>query len=95
MFSFKGLWLVVVVSPVATHGVEYLFATVVLMAILQIIFGLLKLGNFVRIVLESVIYGFDRFNSVSGFLAVEDYQSISGSTEWYLGSIRSSNWIWS
>jgi sulfate permease, SulP family len=53
-----GALAVVMVTLVHQHGIEYLFATVVLMGIFQIIFGLLKLGKFIRLVPEPVIYGF-------------------------------------
>ncbi|WP_197479143.1 SulP family inorganic anion transporter, partial [Oleiphilus sp. HI0132] len=43
-----GALAVVMVSLVAQHGVEYLFATVVLMGIIQIAAGMLKLGKFIR-----------------------------------------------
>jgi len=38
-----GSLAVVMVALVVTHGVEYLFAAVVLMGVLQVAFGLLKL----------------------------------------------------
>ena len=47
-----GALAVVMVSLVAEHGVEYLFIAVVLMGFIQISAGLLKLGKFIRIVLE-------------------------------------------
>lgn len=53
-----GALAVVMVSLVTTHGVEYLFATVVLMGAIQILFGLFKLGKYIRLVPEPVIYGF-------------------------------------
>jgi SulP family sulfate permease len=53
-----GALAVVIVSLVQAHGVEYLFATVVLMGIIQILFGAFKLGKFIRLVPEPVIYGF-------------------------------------
>lgn len=53
-----GALAVVMVSLVSSHGVEYLFAAVVLMGMLQILFGVLKLGKFIRLVPEPVIYGF-------------------------------------
>lgn len=53
-----GALAVVMVSLVSTHGVEYLFAAVVLMGLLQIAFGLFKLGKFIRLVPEPVIFGF-------------------------------------
>ena len=40
-----GALAVVMVALVAQHGVEYLFATVVLMGIIQILAGIFKLGN--------------------------------------------------
>lgn len=64
-----GALAVVMVSLVTKHGVEYLFATVVLMGILQIIFGFLKLGKFIRLVPEPVIYGFVNGLAIVIFLA--------------------------
>lgn len=53
-----GALAVVMVTLVKTHGIEYLFATVVLMGIIQITMGVLKLGKFIRLVPQPVIYGF-------------------------------------
>jgi SulP family sulfate permease len=53
-----GSTAVVMVALVVQHGVEYLFATVVLMGILQIAFGLLRLGKFIRMVPHPVMLGF-------------------------------------
>ncbi len=53
-----GALAVVMVSLVASHGAEYLFAAVVLMGILQIAAGLLKLGKFIRLVPHPVMLGF-------------------------------------
>lgn len=53
-----GALAVVMVALVNDHGVEYLFATVVLMGLLQVMVGLLKLGKFIRLVPQPVIYGF-------------------------------------
>lgn len=49
---------IVVTALVLQHGIEYLFAAVVLMGIIQIIIGVLKLGKFIRLVPEPVVYGF-------------------------------------
>ncbi len=49
---------IVMVSLVATYGIEYLFATLVLMWALQIWFWLLKFGKFVRLIPHSVMLGF-------------------------------------
>jgi len=53
-----GAMAVVVVSLVATHGVEYLFPTVILCGLLQIAIGLFRLGKLIRMVPHSVMLGF-------------------------------------
>ena len=53
-----GALAVVMVALVMDHGAEYLFATVVLMGLLQLIAGLFKLGKFIRMVPEPVMLGF-------------------------------------
>ena len=53
-----GALAVVMVALVATHGVEYLFAAVVLMGVFQVIFGALKFGKFIRMVPHPVMLGF-------------------------------------
>ena len=53
-----GALAVVMVSLVSEHGVEYLFATVILMGALQITAGFLKLGKFIRLVPYPVMLGF-------------------------------------
>ena len=53
-----GALAVVMVSLVALHGVQYLFATVILMGLMQIIFGFLRWGRFIRLVPHSVMLGF-------------------------------------
>ena len=53
-----GALAVVIASLVATHGAEYLFATVVLMGALQILAGVLHLGKFIRLVPYPVMLGF-------------------------------------
>lgn len=64
-----GALAVVMVSLVVDHGVEYLFAAVVLMGILQFIMGILRLGKFIRLVPEPVIYGFVNGLAIVIFLA--------------------------
>lgn len=64
-----GALAVVMVALVVTHGVEYLFAAVVLMGVLQIAFGLLKLGKFIRMVPFPVMIGFVNGLAVVIFLA--------------------------
>ena len=53
-----GAIAVVIVALAKMHGVEYIFATVVLAGIIQMIAGFLKLGKFIRLVPQPVMYGF-------------------------------------
>jgi len=64
-----GALAVVMVSLVASHGVEYLFAAVVLMGIIQILAGFLRLGKFIRLVPHPVMLGFVNGLAIVIFLA--------------------------
>ena len=64
-----GALAVIMVSLVASHGVEYLFASVVLMGLLQLGAGFLKLGKFIRMVPHPVMLGFVNGLAVVIFLS--------------------------
>ena len=64
-----GALAVVMVALVAGHGIEYLFATVVLMGILQILAGIFRLGKFIRLVPHPVMMGFVNGLAIVIFLA--------------------------
>jgi SulP family sulfate permease len=64
-----GALAVVMVALVAQHGVEYLFATVVLMGLIQIIVGVLKWAKFIRLVPHPVMLGFVNGLAIVIFLA--------------------------
>ncbi|MEP4703227.1 MAG: SulP family inorganic anion transporter [Hyphomicrobiales bacterium] len=64
-----GALAVVMVSLVASHGVEYLFATVVLMGILQLLAGIFRLGKFIRLVPHPVMLGFVNGLAIVIFMA--------------------------
>lgn len=53
-----GSLAVVSVALVVTHGVEYLFACIILMGIIQFAFGAFKLGRLIKLVSPSVMTGF-------------------------------------
>lgn len=53
-----GAVAVVLVTLVKSHGVEYIFATVILAGIIQLAAGFLKLGKLIRLVPHPVIFGF-------------------------------------
>lgn len=64
-----GALAVVMVSLVTEHGIEYLFATVILMGVIQIFSGVFKLGKFIRIVPYPVMLGFVNGLAIVIFLA--------------------------
>ena len=53
-----GAVAVVIVSLAKSHGVEYVFAAVILAGIIQAVAGMLRLGKFMRLVPHPVIFGF-------------------------------------
>jgi SulP family sulfate permease len=53
-----GATVVVLIALMQTHGIEYVFAAVVLAGVIQIITGLFKLAKFIRLVPQPVMYGF-------------------------------------
>ncbi len=84
-----GALAVVMVSLVVQHGVEYLFAAVVLMGILQLFFGLMRWGKFIRMVPHPVMLGFVNGLAIVIFLAqMGQFQSVdpvTGASSWLAG----------
>jgi len=64
-----GAVAIVFASLVVSHGIEYLFAAVVLMGILQVLAGVFKLGKFVRLIPHPVMLGFVNGLAIVIFLA--------------------------
>lgn len=83
-----GATVVVLIALISSHGLEYLFATVVLAGVLQISVGLLKLGKFIRLIPSPVMYGFLNGLAIIIFMAqVQQFKIIDhGSTRWLEGS---------
>ncbi|NVK37865.1 MAG: SulP family inorganic anion transporter [Gammaproteobacteria bacterium] len=84
-----GAMAVVMVALVADHGVEYLFAAVVLCGLLQIMFGVLKLGKFIRLVPQPVMLGFVNGLAIVIFLSqLEQFKFIddAGMKAWLQGN---------
>jgi SulP family sulfate permease len=83
-----GALAVVMVSLVVDHGADYLFATVILMGILQLIAGALKLGKFIRMVPQSVMLGFvNGLAIVIGISQLSQFKTINslGELVWVSG----------
>ncbi|MGD8673172.1 MAG: SulP family inorganic anion transporter [Thiogranum sp.] len=83
-----GSMAVVMVALVAGHGVEYLFAAVVLAGLIQMGAGVLRLGKFIRIVPHPVMLGFVNGLAIVIFLAqLQHFQvtSADGVKHWLSG----------
>jgi SulP family sulfate permease len=81
-----GALAVVMVALVADHGVEYLFATVVLMGVLQISAGAMRLGKFIRMVPHPVMLGFVNGLAIVIFLAQLGQFGTPGEAGWLAGT---------
>lgn len=84
-----GATAVVMVSLVAVHGIQYLFAAVLLAGLLQILAGIFKLGKYIRIVPHPVMLGFVNGLAIVIFLAQLGQFKIldsAGASVWMQGS---------
>ena len=85
-----GALAVVMVALVAEHGVEYLFATVVLMGIIQLLAGIFRLGKFIRMVPHPVMLGFvNGLAIVIGLAQLEQFRvsTPDGGHAWMSGGV--------
>jgi SulP family sulfate permease len=80
-----GAMAVVMVALVSQHGVEYLFAAVLLAGIFQIFAGILHLGKFIRMVPHPVMLGFVNGLAIVIFLAqLQQFNGVTGSSLWIM-----------
>ncbi|MBZ0206634.1 MAG: SulP family inorganic anion transporter [Flavobacteriales bacterium] len=80
-----GAIAVVIVALAARHGVEYVFAAVVLAGMFQVLAGLLRLGKFIRLVPQPVMYGFVNGLAIVIFMAqMAQFKTVDGA--WMSGA---------
>jgi len=74
-----GAVAVVIASLALSHGPEYIFATVVLAGIIQIIAGVFRLGKLMRLVPHPVIFGFVNGLAIIIFMSqLDQFKDSSG-----------------
>ncbi|MRG48794.1 STAS domain-containing protein [Chitinophaga sp. SYP-B3965] len=74
-----GATVVVLIALMKSNGIEFVFAAVALAGLIQIIIGLFKLGKFIRLVPQPVMYGFVNGLAVIIFMAqLEQFKTGSG-----------------
>lgn len=81
-----GAIAVVIVSLAKTHGVEYIFATVILAGIIQMLAGVFKLGKFIRLVPHPVMFGFVNGLAIVIFMSQLAQFKIQGTETWLSGT---------
>lgn len=80
-----GAIAVVLVVLAKSHGVEYIFATVILAGIIQVSAGMLRLGKFMRLVPHPVIFGFVNGLAIIIFMSqLDQFKGTDGA--WLSGS---------
>jgi SulP family sulfate permease len=73
-----GALAVVMVALVVQHGAQYLFAAIVLMGVLQMLFALARLGKFIRMVPHPVMLGFVNGLAIVIFVAQFEHFKVGG-----------------
>ena len=83
-----GATVIVLIALMKSHGLEYVFGAVALAGVLQIVVGLLKLGKFVRLVPQPVMFGFVNGLAIIIFMSqLEQFRTVvNGKSTWLTGS---------
>lgn len=83
-----GATVIVLIALMKSHGIEYVFGAVALAGMIQILVGILKLGKFIRLVPQSVMYGFVNGLAVVIFMAqLEQFKTMAnGASVWLSGN---------
>ena len=79
-----GSLAVVMTALVVQHGAQYLFAAVVLMGVLQLLFALFRLGKFIRMVPHPVMLGF--VNGLALVIFVAQFGHFKTGGQWMAGA---------
>lgn len=83
-----GATVIVLIALMNSHGLEFVFGAVALAGVIQILVGLLKLGKFIRLVPQPVMFGFVNGLAIVIFMAqIEQFkQVVNGDTQWITGT---------
>lgn len=80
-----GAIAVIIIALAKSHGVEYVFATVVLAGMIQMLAGILRLGKLIRLVPHPVIFGFVNGLAIIIFMSqLNQFKDASGN--WLTGN---------
>ncbi|WP_316829615.1 SulP family inorganic anion transporter [Pedobacter aquatilis] len=82
-----GATVIVLIALMKSNGLDYVFAAVAMAGFIQIVIGLFKLGKFIRLVPQPVMYGFVNGLAVIIFMAqIAQFKTvINGELKWLTG----------
>ena len=83
-----GATVIVLIALMKSHGLEYVFGAIALAGVFQILIGLFKLGKFIRLVPQPVMFGFVNGLAIVIFMSqLEQFKTIiNGKSEWITGT---------
>lgn len=83
-----GATVIVLIALMKSHGLEYVFAAVALAGVLQIMVGLFKLGKFIRLVPQPVMFGFVNGLAIIIFMSqlAQFKTMVNGESVWLSGN---------
>jgi len=83
-----GATVIVLIALMKSHGIEFVFGAIALAGVIQILVGLFKLGKFIRLVPQPVMFGFVNGLAVIIFMSqLEQFKTIvNGQSEWLTGT---------
>lgn len=83
-----GATVIVLIALMKSHGLEYVFGAIALAGFVQIVVGLFKLGKFIRLVPQPVMYGFVNGLAIIIFMSQLDQfkELINGNKIWLTGT---------
>lgn len=80
-----GATVIVLIALMQSHGIEYVFTTVALGGMIQIVIGLFKLAKFIRLVPQPVMYGFVNGLAVIIFMSQLNQFKVPDGSAWLSG----------
>lgn len=83
-----GATVIVLIALMKSHGIEFVFGAIALAGVIQILVGLFKLGKFIRLVPQPVMFGFVNGLAIVIFMSqLEQFKTIiNGQSEWLTGT---------
>jgi len=83
-----GATVIVLIALMKSHGIEFVFGAIALAGVIQILVGVFKLGKFIRLVPQPVMFGFVNGLAIIIFMSqLEQFKTIiNGKTEWLTGT---------